>query len=124
MYVEEFIVSESHPSMETIDGVLFDKETRELLMYPLGKGSEYYEVPEGTTALADNSYAAYSSRKVALPASLTYIGENTIGKFTYGKMSDWETMKRSVTYIVEHGTYAEEYVITNDFRYTYPEETD
>jgi len=124
MYVEEFIVSEEHPTLEVIDGVLFDKNTRELLTYPIGKSAEHYEVPEGTTALADNSYAAYSSRKVALPASLTYIGENTIGKYTYGKMSDWETMKRSVTYIVEPGSYAEEYVITNDFRYAYPKETD
>lgn len=124
MHVEEFIVSEDHPTLEVIDGVLFDKHTRELLMYPIGKAAGFYEVPEGTTALADDSYAAYGSRKVVLPASLSHIGENTIDKYTYVKVSDSETMKRSVTYIVEPGSYAEEYVIANDFKYTYPEETD
>lgn len=56
-------VAENHPTLEVVDGVLFDKVSKTLITYPCSFDAEYYEVPEGTTAIAGGAFhAGHSTR--------------------------------------------------------------
>lgn len=48
---------ENNPRYETRDGVLFDKETSTLLMYPKGREALSYTVPEGTLTISADAFA-------------------------------------------------------------------
>lgn len=43
--LREIIVSNVHPRLATIDGILYDKQLRNLLCYPMGKTNEIYQFP-------------------------------------------------------------------------------
>ena len=71
-------VSESHPTMRSIDGVLFSKGGGMLLAYPQAKENAVYCVPEGTRKIGNYSFHAHfnfpSVEKVILPNSVRSIG--------------------------------------------------
>ncbi|MBR6571172.1 MAG: hypothetical protein IKK75_12040 [Clostridia bacterium] len=54
--LETFIVSPSHPTLMSIDGVLFDREGC-LIRYPTGRTDEAYEIPAGTRGIGEFAFA-------------------------------------------------------------------
>lgn len=50
-------ISETNPFFETIDGVLFRKQEKELICYPAGKKDKSYTIPAGTEAVASNAFS-------------------------------------------------------------------
>ncbi len=73
--LKEFIVSPLNPEFASVDGVLFNKQMNELLIYPQSKELKQYVVPSSVTqihhAFADNKYL----ESVQIPESLTEIGK-------------------------------------------------
>ena len=70
-------VSANHPTLATIDGVLFDKTTRTLLCYPCTLTAESYAVPEGIQAIGGEAFSGCEAlRSITLPDTLTSIGVN------------------------------------------------
>lgn len=71
-------VSDSHPTMTSLDGVLFSKGGGMLLAYPQSKGDTEYFVPEGTRKIGRRAFSAHfntpSVQKVVLPDSVESIG--------------------------------------------------
>lgn len=53
----EIRVTPDHPSLASIDGVLFEKTTRTLLCYPEGRTAESYEIPQGIRAIAPYAFS-------------------------------------------------------------------
>lgn len=73
----QFIVSPNNPALEAVDGVLFDKRTNTLLRYPPAKAGESYNVPEGTTAIAQRAfYGCNKLTSIVLADSVTHVGDN------------------------------------------------
>lgn len=71
----DIIVSDDHPYLETIDGVLFSKPDKRLICYPGGFNAPVYTVPRGTEMIGDNAFeSCYSLVFVSTPESLTRIG--------------------------------------------------
>ena len=69
------IVSPDHPVYESIDGVLFDKAAKTLVVYP-GTRSGAYAVPEGTERIGDGAFwGCKRITDVTLPSGLTEIGK-------------------------------------------------
>lgn len=68
-------VSDSHPTLETVDGVLFNKEDEfTLLFYPRGRTEETYSVPAGTRVIEEDAFAGCDSlSSVNLPLGLSAI---------------------------------------------------
>lgn len=68
-------VSDSHPTLETVDGVLFNKEHEyTLLVYPHGRAEENYSVPAGTRVIGESSFAETKSLfSISFPVGLTSI---------------------------------------------------
>ena len=54
--LEEINVSEGNEKYTSTDGVLFNKDKIELLVYPAGKRDEYYAVPESVERFGEKSW--------------------------------------------------------------------
>lgn len=68
-------VDENNPNYADVDGVLFTKDLTELICYPLGKPDTNYEVPDGVTTIAQNSFGESETlTSVTIPTSVTFIG--------------------------------------------------
>ncbi|MBR4902626.1 MAG: SUMF1/EgtB/PvdO family nonheme iron enzyme [Victivallales bacterium] len=61
----------------SIDGVLFSKSMKELVLYPAGKPEESYSIPNGIETIKEHAFAnAGNLTTVILPASVQAIGED------------------------------------------------
>ena len=69
-------VSPDHPVLATIDGVLFNKMTKELIYYPYAFTAAVYTVPNGIRSIGDGAfYQCKSLTSIILPDSVTSIGD-------------------------------------------------
>ena len=68
-------VSPDNPWFESIDGVLFRRDERELMLYPSGRNESSYTVPEGTVKIAEEAFREAHFRSVVFPESLKTISD-------------------------------------------------
>ena len=67
-------VDEENETYKSIDGVLFTKDGKALIVYPAGKSGEIYVVPDGVTSIRNNAFAKCERLKsITLPNDLTSI---------------------------------------------------
>ncbi len=98
--VEKISISNENPNFKVVDGVLFDKEGKNLLWYPAGAQNKEYTIPEGTTEIKANAFkncialervnfpttlatikpgafmGCLNLQKITLPDSVTYMGKD------------------------------------------------
>ena len=126
-------VSQDHPLLELIDGVLFDKTTGYLVCYPCAREGDVYAIPEGTTGVAEYAfYICPSLTNVVIPDSVTEIGACA---FYYDSALESVNIPAGVkrigesvfsfcqnlTLTVARDSYAERYCAWNRLSYTYAE---
>ena len=58
----------------SLNGVLFDKSFTELIAYPIGKSSTYYDVSEGLSIIGPWAFRGSHLQRVSLPSTLTEMG--------------------------------------------------
>ncbi|MDE7243436.1 MAG: leucine-rich repeat domain-containing protein [Oscillospiraceae bacterium] len=85
-----FSVSEDNAVFSSVDGVLFDQQTAELVQYPLGRQDKEYQVPEGVRSIRAYAFAWAGVRHITLPDSMVSIGDyafahSTIRNIYFGK---------------------------------------
>ena len=74
-------VDRENESYCSVDGVLFDKNMTEIIVYPRKKVDTEYKIPDGVTAVHTNAFSGCSNlASIEIPAGVTYIG--------YGAFSD------------------------------------
>ena len=74
--LEEIRISSNNPIFETIDGVLFNKETKTLVAFPPGKNVTEYTVPQGIISIGERAfYKCENLTSITLPEGLTSIEE-------------------------------------------------
>lgn len=121
-------VSETHPVLKSIDGVLFKKPEMSLFFYPSAFTAEAYSVPEGTRSIGDYAFCSQHLISVALPETVT-----SVGKLAFGSCRNLTSVSvpDSVTFISEDafedcpaltltvpaGSYAEQYARENSIPY-------
>lgn len=72
----EIQISPDHPTLEVIDGVLFDKVNKRLIYYPYNAEDATYEIPQGTREICTAAFGCCSNlTSVTIPDSVTSIGE-------------------------------------------------
>ena len=107
-------VSYNHPTLASINGVLFSKAEKELISYPCASVQESYTVPDGITSIGcDAFYNCRFLTNITLPDSLTGIGE---GAFTF--------CANKLTFAVGRGSWAANWCHKNRKEYTYPDSLD
>ena len=74
-YLKQVVVSPDHPVFATIDGVLFSKEDKRLIWYPLTKKDTAYEIPQGILSIGAGAfYECTSLSSITIPDSVISIG--------------------------------------------------
>ena len=73
--LESISVAAANPNYSAQDGVLFNKDKTELLLYPTKKSQTAYTVPSSVTTLANGAFNdAVYLESLVLPESITQIG--------------------------------------------------
>jgi uncharacterized repeat protein (TIGR02543 family) len=74
-------VNDGNANYKDIDGVLFSKDGKNLLIYPSGRTATSYTVPNGTESIGDNAFERCAELTgITFPAGVTSIGQ---GAFYY-----------------------------------------
>ena len=73
-------VSDSHPTLKVVDGVLFDTKENRLVSYPSRLKGSQYDIPEGTKIIGDYAFGDAEIESLYIPDSVT-----TIGNFAFAK---------------------------------------
>ena len=78
--LDTLIVDEKNPVYTTANGVLFNKEKTELLIYPAAKTGSY-QVPDGVIKIQDNAFAGVSRmERITFNSDLREIGESAFAE--------------------------------------------
>ncbi|MBQ6796004.1 MAG: leucine-rich repeat protein [Clostridia bacterium] len=77
--LENMHISESHPSLVSVDGVVYTKDMTTLVYMPMGRRSEC-EIPEGVTTIGSGAFAETHLSALTIPGSVNYISD---GAFSY-----------------------------------------
>lgn len=97
----EINVAEDNAYYKSVDGVLYSKDGKTLLLYPEGKGPTY-TVEEGTTTIGSTAFEVnFTIEEVNLPASITTIEEDAffmtrdLKTINYdGTKEQWESISK------------------------------
>ena len=75
--LRDIYVSPRHQKYASIDGVLFDKDSRTLIQYPAGKTDEEYMIPDGIEQISPYAFdGCVSLHSVVIPDSIMAIGNS------------------------------------------------
>ena len=69
--LEEIEVSENNPVYKSQDGILFSKDMKKLLNFPMGKKVEKYIVPEGVTNIGIAFQGCQNIKTIQLSESVS-----------------------------------------------------
>lgn len=74
--IRNFAVPDDNPYFTVVDGVLFSKDGKTLVRYPMGRTDAHYTLPAGVTAIAYGAFSdAVHLTGISLPFGLESIGE-------------------------------------------------
>lgn len=74
--VKEFVVDAGNPIFQSIDGVVYSKDGKELVLVPPALEKVVFVVPEGTERIADGAfYHNDTIKSISLPASMSVLSE-------------------------------------------------
>ena len=79
----EITVSPDNKNYSSVDGVLFNKDGSELIIYPKGNGRSAYTVPDGVTSISGSAFSGCTSlTEIVIPDSVTTIGKSAFSGCT------------------------------------------
>ena len=85
--LKEILAPEANDDYRTVDGVLFSKSGRILLVYPSGRKDARYVIPNGVAALDSSAFRNCKYLKtIALPNTLKMFGEITSKDLSFGDL--------------------------------------
>lgn len=76
----EIVVSIDHPTLATIDGVLFYKPDKRLVTYPCAFTAQTYTVPEGIRDIGGSAFCQSRLTGVTLPSTLTAVSDGAFAQ--------------------------------------------
>lgn len=76
--LKEINVDSRNRMYASIDGVLFNKNKTELILYPAGRNTKDYNVPNGTTSIGKAAFRGCTSlTSITIPTGVTSIGDSS-----------------------------------------------
>lgn len=80
--LESLQAAESNPYYASADGVLYSKDSTQLLLYPAGKKDEAFAIPEGTLVVGPNAMSNSRIRHLTIPSTLVSFGKHAASSST------------------------------------------
>ncbi len=78
--MKEIHVYPTNPKYTSVDGILFSKDGKTLIAYPMGRSGEY-TIPEWVTSIGKKAFENCAGlTSIVIPNSVTEIGENAFSK--------------------------------------------
>lgn len=74
--IEKIGIPEGHPTLMSVDGVIFSRDPQELVFYPKTKKDKSYTVPDGTVKIVGNAFEGSRLVSVEIPGSVKEIEGN------------------------------------------------
>lgn len=103
--LEEIEVSENNPVYKSQDGILFSKDMKKLLNFPMGKKVEKYIVPEGVTNIGIAFQGCQNIKTIQLSESVSdaddYAFKNCSAQIIYPPKTENESVKEKRVEIEE-----------------------
>ena len=76
-------VSDNNKYYKAIDGILFDKDAKTIIVYPCCKSLNYYNIPDSVTSIGSAAFYGCSSlTSINIPDSVTSIGSSAFSGCT------------------------------------------
>ena len=97
--IKEFIVHSDNPFYKSVDGILWTKDGKTLMMYPAGKEGTEYQVPDGVEALWTGAFERSNLVTVRIPESVKTIGASV---FEYCYSLENITLPSNITEIPKY----------------------
>lgn len=86
-YLKKLTVCAQDPKYKTVDGVLFSKDGKRLIYYPVNKRDKCYIIPDGTKAIMPDAFANNGYiEEVIMPDTLESIGVGAFCKSSLKKV--------------------------------------
>lgn len=80
MKLTEIRISPDHPTLASIDGILFDKIKKELICYPCASEFNNYSIPSGVLSIGESAfYNCPTLTSIVIPGSVSLIKQNAFG---------------------------------------------
>ena len=73
--LKNITVSESNAKYKDINGVLYTKDGKELVLYPRGKTDEIFVIPKDVESIADYAFSCCQLTTITIPKGVTSIGK-------------------------------------------------
>ena len=118
--LESYNVSENNETFTSVDGVIFSKDMKTLILYPEGRKDAEYTIPDGVEKIQyvgdyPGALNSQNLEKVIIPESVTEIPENTIGY--YNTRDSFFIKKEGFVIVGKSGSAAEKYATENEFEF-------
>lgn len=79
--INEFIVSEKNNSYSSLDGVLFNKDKTQLLIYPIAKSSSSYVIPNSVKTIKKNVFSNCKLTSITIGDNITDITDSGFNNY-------------------------------------------
>lgn len=98
-YLANILVDKDNRCYTSIDGVLYDKNVKEVVYWPIGKPYDASSLPQTVTMIGDDTFYRRSETSIVIPDNITSIG---ISAFCNCKNLTSLTIGKSVEYLAGH----------------------
>ena len=78
--IKEIKVSDGNPAFKSINGVLFSKDGRKLISYPMMKPDAVYSIPSGVTTI-ESDQCAQNLTRLVIPATINKLEDAALWSF-------------------------------------------